>query len=167
MKKTILFILIFVFAFANISMAKRPGSGEGGWSNRKESMGIPSGKWWKRSDVVNKIDIAEAEKKKLDNMYYKHRYRMIDLHSQVKKDQLELEQLLDNQDFNAEASMDHFTKLQKAHNTRSTERFRFLVQVRELMGLDRFQQLKEQVKKYRMERRRERKRLTKSTTSVK
>ena len=82
---------------------------------------------------------------------------MIDLHSQVQKERLELEQLLDNKDFNAKTSIDHFTKLQKAHNTRAAERFRFLVQVRELLGLDRFQQLKGQVRKFRMERKEARK----------
>jgi len=167
MKKTILLISIFVLGLASIGMAKSPSLGEGGWSHRKESMGIPGGKWWKRPNVAEKIGITEEEKGKLDNMYYKHRYQMIDLHSQVQKERLELEQLLDRKDFNAKASIDHFAKLQKAHNTRAAERFRFLVQVRELLGLDRFQQLKEQVRKYRMERRSKKRRLTKSNPSVK
>lgn len=167
MKKTILLVLIFVFGLASIGMAKSSGFAEGGWSHGKESIGMPSGKWWKRPKVAEKIGITEEEKEKLDNMYYKHRYQIIDLQSQVQKERLELEQLLDRKDFNAKASIDHFAKLQKAHNTRAAERFRFLVQVRELLGLDRFQQLKEQVRKYRMERKREKRRLTKSNPSVK
>ncbi len=106
MKKTILLILIFVFALANITMAKSPGYGERGWAHRKESMGIPSGKWWKRPKVAEKIGITEEEKGKLYNMYYKHRYQMIDFHSQVQKERLELEQLLDSKDFNAKVCID-------------------------------------------------------------
>ena len=161
MKKTILLISILLFAFANISMAKNPGYREGGWDHRKGRMGIPTGKWWKRSDVAEKIGITEEEKGKLDNMYYKYRYQVIDLQSQVKKERLELEQLIDSKDFNDKACLDHFTKLQKAHNTVAAERFRFLVQVRKLLDLDRFQQLKEQVRKFRMERKRGKNRIAK------
>ncbi len=161
MKKTILLFSIFVFAFANISMAKSPGYREEGWGHRKGRMGIPTGKWWKRPDVAGKIGITEEEKEKLDNMYYKYRYQMIDLHSQVKKERLELEQLIDSKEFNDKACLDHFTKLQKAHNTVAAERFRFLVQVRKLLDIDRFQQLKEQVRKYRMEGKRGKNRIAK------
>lgn len=154
MKKTILLISIFVFALANISMAKGLDYGERGWGHRQGRMGIPSSKWWKRPDVAGKVGITEEEKEKLDNMYYKYRYLMIDLRSQVKKERLELEQLIDSKAFNDKACLDQFTKLQKAKNTVAAEKFRFLVQVRKLLNLDRFQQLKEQVRKYRMKGRR-------------
>jgi Spy/CpxP family protein refolding chaperone len=167
MKKTILLILIFVFALANISMARSQGYREKGWGHRKESMGTPNGKWWKRPKLAEKIGITEEEKEKLDNIYYKHRYQMIDLHSQVQKERLELEQRIDSKDFDTKVCIDHFTRLQKARNNRAAERFRFLIKVRELLDLDRFQQLKEQVRKYRTERSREKRRRTKSNTSVK
>ena len=161
MKKTILSILISLFAFVAVGMAKDPAFGEESRRHGKQSIGIPAGKWWKRPQVAEKIGITEEEKAKLDDMFYKHRYQMIDLHSRVQKERLELENLLDRKDFDAKASIDQFANLQKAHNLQAAERFGFLVQVRELLGLDRFQLLKEQVRKYRMQWRREKRRLTK------
>ena len=161
MKKTILSILISVFALVAVGIAKGPAFGEEGRRHGKESIGIPVGKWWKRPQIAEKIGITDNEKEKLDVMFYKHRYQMIDLHSRVQKERLELEKLLDRKDFDAKASIDQFANLQKANNTRAAERFGFLVQVRELLGLDRFQRLKEQVRKYRKQWRREKRRLTK------
>jgi Spy/CpxP family protein refolding chaperone len=83
-------------------------------------------------------------------MYLQHRRQMIDLHSQIQKERLELEYLLDSSTFDAAACMERFKKLQAAHSNLATERFKFLVQVRELLGLERFQQLKAEFRQHRM-----------------
>ena len=75
---------------------------------------------------------------------------LIDLCSQVDREGLELEQLLDSTTFDPAASMERFKKLQETHKALATERFQFLLHVRSLLGLDRFQLLKAQVWKYRM-----------------
>lgn len=67
---------------------------------------------------------------------------MIDLKSNVEKEKLELEMILDQQDFNESACMDRFKKFQDARTKLANERFRFLIEVRKLLGLDRYRQLK-------------------------
>jgi Spy/CpxP family protein refolding chaperone len=154
MKKVTLMALLFMFALSGISMAKNPGFGERGPGPGKERMAIPGGKWWKMPQVADKLALTQEEKERLDTMYLQHRRQMIDLHSQVKKEQLDLEQLLDSSTFNATACMGRFKKLQEAHANLATERFKFLVQLRELLGLERFQQLKAEVWHQRMKRKR-------------
>ena len=78
---------------------------------------------------------------------------MIDFNGQVEKERLELEEIFDSSSFDAAACIDRFKKLQEAHKSLATERFEFLVQVRELLGLDRFQQLKTEVRRHRIKRR--------------
>ena len=78
---------------------------------------------------------------------------MIDLRSQVDRGRLELEQLLDSATFDPVASMERFKKLQDTHRALATERFQFLLHVRSLLGLDRFQLLKAQFWQYRMKQR--------------
>ncbi len=152
MKKLTLLALLIMFALPGISMAGDHGFGWGKPGPGKENMGVPHGKWWERPEVASKLALTQAEKDKLDTMYLQHQQQMIDLHSQVKKERLELEQLLDSSKFNATACMDRFSKVQEAQSNLATERFRFLVQVREMLGLERFQQLKAEVRQSRMKR---------------
>ena len=152
MKKVSLLALLFMFSFCGTSMAKDPCFGEGGACPGKVNMGIPGGKWWKMPQVADKLVLILEEKEKLDTMYLQHRRQMIDLHSQVGKERLELEHLLDSSTFDAAACMGRFKKLQEAHTNLTTERFRFLVQVRELLGPERFQQLKAKAWQHRMKR---------------
>ena len=156
MKKATLLTLVFIFALSGISMAKDAGFGMGGLAHGKGKVGMFGGKWWKMSKVSDKLALTSEEKEKLDNMHLQHRRKMIDLSSQVKKERLELEQILDSSAFSATAGMDRFKKLQKAHTILAIERFRFLVQVRELLGLERFQELKYEVREYRTKKYRKR-----------
>lgn len=152
MKKVSLFALLFMFSLSGISMAKDPCFGGGGQCPGKVNMGIPGGEWWKMPQVADKLALTQGEKEKLDTMYLQHRRQMIDLRSQIEKERLELEHLLDNSTFDAAACMGRFKKLQEAHANLTTERFRFLVQVRELLGPERFQQLKAEFQQPRMKR---------------
>ena len=145
MKKVVLLAVAFVCALSTLSMARDPGP-------PGEPPGVPSGKWWKLPHIAERLALTEEEKGKLDTMYLEQRQRMIDLRSQVEKERLELEQLLDSTTFDPAASLERFKRLQEAHKNLATERFQFLLQVRSLLGHDRFQLLKAEVWKYRMKR---------------
>ena len=150
MKKATLLTLIFVFVLSGIGMARDDGFGSKGPGHGKGNMGIPHGKWWKVPKVADKLALTLEEKEKLNSMHLEHRRKMIDLRSQVAKERLEMEEILDSSAFTAAAGMDRFKKLKEAHTMLAIERFRFLAQVRELLGLERFQELKYEVKKRRM-----------------
>lgn len=159
-------VLIFVLSSINMAMAKVPGFGGQRLGHGKESMGMPIGKWWKMPHVADKLALSQEEKEKLDSIYLQHRHQMIDFRSQVDKERLELEYLLDSKAFNASACMDRFKKFEKARNNLTTERFKFLIQVRELLGLQRFQQLKVEVRQYRMKGKRGRRQSSKSNKPI-
>ena len=150
MKKVTLLVLVFMFVLSGISMARDPGPGWGGEGYEKGASGMIRWKWWKMPQIADKLALSKEDKGKLDAMYLKHRHQMIDLRSQVAKERLELERLLDSSTLNPEACMDRFKKLQEAHNNLAIERFKVLVQVRELLGVERFLQLKDEVWRYRM-----------------
>ena len=148
MKKSILFIfmavlgILVIFGAAHARFdAKGAGLGKGG-------MGVPPGKWWKMPRVAEELSLTKEEKEKMDTLYLEHRRGMIDLRGEVARERLEIEHILDSSAFDAAVCMDRFKKLQEASNKVATERFRFLVRVRELLGLDRFQELKEEVRQF-------------------
>ena len=152
MKKITFFTLIIflgLFCISPFADARLGGEGKGAG---KGSMGLPPGKWWKKPQVAEKLSLTKEEQGKMDTMYLEYRRQMIDLRSQMERERLEMEQLLDSETLNASACMDRFKKLQEVQNSLATERFKLLVQVRELLGLDRFQKLKEEFQHFRMER---------------
>jgi len=134
MKKVTMFFLIYLLATPGICLAR----GHGGM----EGLKMPHGKWWQMPEVAKKLGLTSEEQQKLDDLFVQSRRQMIDLKSNVEKEKLELEMILDQQDFNESACMDRFKKFQDARNKLVNERFRFLVEVRKLLGLDRYRQLK-------------------------
>lgn len=156
MKRVTFLTLVLVFIFSGISMARDSGFGREGRGGGKESMGMPHGKWWKMPQAAEKLGLTQEEKEKLDEMYLEHRRQRVDLHARIQKERLELEELLDSETFDAKGCMARFERVQEAQNELAMERFKFLVQARELLGYDRYQQLKNEFQRHRMKKRQER-----------
>jgi Spy/CpxP family protein refolding chaperone len=103
---------------------------------------LPFGKWWRDPRVCQQLDLNETEKSKLDQEFVDSRRRLIELKSSVEREQFELENLLESEALDEAAVMEQFKKLEKARASLSSERFNFLIQVRKILGLDRFQRIK-------------------------
>lgn len=142
MKKVTILALICFFTTSGIVFATGPCD--------MTQFHVPRGKWWRMPEVVKKLVLTSEEQQKLDDLYVQSRRTMIDLKSNVKKEELELGIILDQQNFDESACMDRFNKLDSARDKLSNERFRFLVEVRKLLGLDRYRQLKMEFRDRRM-----------------
>lgn len=145
MKKVMLFALICFFAASGIGLARGP-AGMGGMGG----LTVPYGKWWRMPEVEKKLSLTGREQQKLDDLFVRNRRRLIDLKTNVQKEKLELEQVLDQPNFNEPACMNRFKKFQDARTNLCNERFKFLVKVRKLLGLDRYRQLKTEFRDRRM-----------------
>jgi len=66
--------------------------------------------------VANELNISSDEQAKLDNLYYDKRNQMIDFKGNVKKERLELERIIENENFDESASMNQFQKVLYAYN---------------------------------------------------
>ena len=144
MKKVTIFTLICVLAASGIGLARGP-RGMGG-------LKMPHGKWWRMPEVAKKLELTSEEQQKFDDLFVQSRRQMIDLKNNVQKKGLELEVILDQQNFDESAFMDRFKKFQDARTNLTNERFRFLVEVRKLLGLDRYRQLKTEFRDRRVHR---------------
>ena len=156
MKKVILLTGILMFVLSGVGMAGEPGPARAPHVKArhvKDSMALPPVKWWKMPLTAEKLSLTKEETEKLDAMYYAQRSRLIDLRSQLAKDRLEMEQLFEKEPFDATACLNSFKKSQEARNAIGLERFNFLIKVREILGPDRFQQLKEEFKRFREKKR--------------
>lgn len=130
MRKVSILAVIFLFTLTGVGLAKGPGA-MGGFK-------MPHGRWWHKPEIAEKLDLTADEQAKLDELALESERELIDLRSNVQRQELELEAILDQGDFDRSACLDQFDKLVDARSECATERFNFHVEVRELLGLDRY-----------------------------
>ena len=146
MRREMFYMLICFFMLSGASVA-----GERGYS-RDGIEDMPRGKWWRMPEVANELKISSDEQAKLDDLYYKHRNQMVDHKSTLKKEQIALEWFIEKETLDESACKNQFQKVLEARNTLSTERYNFLIEVRKLLGYERFLQLKPKFYELRKER---------------
>jgi Spy/CpxP family protein refolding chaperone len=101
------------------------------------------GKWWNNSEVADELKLTDSERKILEEKYTDGRRKMIDLKSEVEKERLELDIVLENPDASKSQIVERYDNLENARKKLSKERFWLLIEVREVIGAERFQSLKE------------------------
>lgn len=135
MKKGLVFILISVFLFAGLAMAKGPEADQ-------DDLDLPENKWWHNDHVVRILKLTEQEQSQLNDLFVNSQRQLFDLKANVQKEKFEIEQLLEQKKLDEKACMERFKKLTQAQNTLRQNRFQFLLEVRKILGLERYQQLK-------------------------
>lgn len=102
---------------------------------------IPHGKWWYSRHSSEKLNLNDEEKSKLDNKFFESRLKLVDLKSAVEKERIQLDKLMESETLNEKAVIEKFKKLEAARANLSAERFGFVLEVRKILGFERFQQL--------------------------
>jgi len=104
--------------------------------------GMMHGKWWHDKSIVDELELTDSEKQDLDEKYIDGRRKMIDLKSEIEKQRFELDLLLGTRDIDKQKIMERFESLEQARSELSRTRFEMIMGVREIIGAERFQELK-------------------------
>ena len=115
---------------------------------------VPPGRWWRVPSIAEKLDITAEEETRFDKLFSANRRNLIDAKSLLEKEQFELENLMDEEPLDEKAVMDQFKKLEQARGGLATERFRFLLKIRQTLGYNRFQELKMMFREFKEKRKR-------------
>jgi Spy/CpxP family protein refolding chaperone len=110
---------------------------------------MPVGKWWHRPDMASTLSLSEAEKSQLDQKYIESRRNLIKLKNVVESEGFELEVILESEPLDESKALEQHKRMEKARSDLANERFRFVLEVRKIIGLERFQVLKASFKKFR------------------
>lgn len=103
---------------------------------------MPPGKWWRDGRVITELNLTEAQVTQLD-LTYQNRFRELLRHkSSVEKERFELENLIDDNAMDEDAVHAQYKKLEKAQESLGSERFEFILEVRKIIGNDKFCRLK-------------------------
>jgi len=109
---------------------------------------VPAGKWRYNAKIQKNLNLSDDEINKLDKLFAKSRRKLIKLKSEVENEQFELDQLLGQKKVDDAKVTKQFQKLEKARKNLANERLQFVIGVRNILGHERFQQLKSNYKKW-------------------
>jgi Spy/CpxP family protein refolding chaperone len=110
---------------------------------------VPAGKWWYNQKVVQNLKLTQKEVHQLDQLYENSHRKLIKLKNAVEREQFELDTLLGKKTVDDTKVRKQFKRLESARTDLADERLGFVIRVREIIGPDRFQQLKTSYKKWR------------------
>ena len=105
--------------------------------------GDTRGRWWHVEEIAGQLQLPEDEIRRLDAAYEAALIRMIEIRSQVEIERIKLRSLMEQPDFDENEVMAQHQNQETARRRLSEERFRFLLEVRKIVGHDRFVQLLE------------------------
>ena len=103
---------------------------------------VPGGKWWYNPKIQKNLNLSQNEVDKLDQLFANSRSRLIKFKSEVESQQFELDQLLSKKKVNDADVKKQFQKLELARKNLANERLEFVIGVRNILGANRFQELK-------------------------
>ena len=106
---------------------------------------LPQGRWWRVPPVADRLNLNEDQKRRLDDKFYTNRRRLIELKGALEREQLEVRRLLEKEPMDEAAVMTQFRNMDEARGRLARERFYFVVEVRKILGYERFQRLESMV----------------------
>jgi Spy/CpxP family protein refolding chaperone len=109
---------------------------------------VPAGKWWYSPKIQKNLKLSRDEIAKLDKLFANSRRKLIKLKSEVENEQFELDQLLSKKKVDDTEVKKQFHKLEQARKNLANERLQFVIGVRNILGAERFQQLKSNYRKW-------------------
>jgi len=154
MKKVAILMLITVFTFTGVALAKGPGrrgpADRPGGDGQKGAPGV----FWEREKVAEALSLTKEEKAKLTELHDDHRSTLQDMRVDLKEQRQALREIMESEDFSSSDAKKYFKRAEKGRSRIQEERFELQIEQRELLGRDRFVKLRKMERRA-MERRRE------------
>jgi hypothetical protein len=110
------------------------------------------GRWWRAPGVAQALGITAEESRRLDEMNLKMSQERIQKRSELQQARLMVDNLFDQEPLDQPAIQKQFERLAKAQSELAMVQSRFLLEVRKLLGRDRWQQLRQEFRKFRQRR---------------
>jgi len=103
---------------------------------------IPPGRWWHIPYFADQLSITDKEKDELDKLFDHNRNRLGELKNQVEDERNELLRAIDQEHLNETSAITKMTKLENTRTLLAATRFSYSLEVRKLLGYERYQRLK-------------------------
>lgn len=142
-----------VFALAAIllgsgaaAQAQGPGPGGPMMMQRRppfeRAMGGHMGRWWNNPRMVDQLKLTDAQRKAMDQIWYQHREKLIDLQANLEKAELAMQPLMGADQPDRAAMEAQIDKIVGARSDLERANARFLLDIRMKLSADQWKQLK-------------------------
>ena len=101
----------------------------------------PVGRWWHSQQMVNELQLSPGEIQQLESSYEASRLNMIRLKGQLEAEQFKLQTMVEKRNMDDDAIKAQHRALEQVRSQLADERFAFFVEVRQILGPDRFERL--------------------------
>jgi protein CpxP len=101
------------------------------------------GRWWNNPKVVDALKLTEAQRKEMDSTMLAHRERLVDLHANLQKAELEMEPLMGDDQPNEAKILAEIDKIAAARAELEKANARFLLGIRAKLTPDQWKALKQ------------------------
>jgi Spy/CpxP family protein refolding chaperone len=118
------------------------------WPRISRANEIPPGRWWHIPYFAEPLNITDQQKDELDKLFDHNRSRLADLKKQVEDQKNELMNTIDQEHLNENSAMAQMKTLESTRTLLAATHFSYSLEVRKLLGHDRFQQLKSLYRKW-------------------
>jgi Spy/CpxP family protein refolding chaperone len=103
---------------------------------------IPPGRWWHLPYFADQLNITDNEKDALDKLFDYNRNRLEELKNQVEEERNELLKAVDEEHLNETSAITKMKKLESTRTLLAATRFSCSLEMRKLLGYERYQRLK-------------------------
>jgi len=130
-------IIVIMLVFTSSAVIAQGMAGESKHQGR-----MPFGKWWQNPAAIEKLSLTQEEVHTLDAAFNSRARKFMVLKHTIELEQFEMNGMMEGKALDESALMAQFNKLELARANLSRERFQYYVQVRKILGPDRFQKIK-------------------------
>ncbi|MCE5334775.1 MAG: Spy/CpxP family protein refolding chaperone [Desulfobacteraceae bacterium] len=108
-----------------------------------EGKDIPPGRWWRIPYFADQLNLTDQQKDELDRLFDYNRNRLAELKKQMEQERNDLTALMEGEhNLNENAAIVQMKKLENTRTVLAATRFSYSLEVRKLLGYEKFQQLK-------------------------
>jgi Spy/CpxP family protein refolding chaperone len=143
MKTRFLYWLFLVVVSATMVAQTLPAPNAGGPGGKRDAgMHHAMGAWWKNSEIASKLQLSDQQVQQLENTFYQHRLKLVDLRANIEKQDLVMQQLLDAPTPNDAAIMAQVDQRSAARNQLDREFTQMTLDFRKILTPDQWKQLR-------------------------
>ena len=108
-----------------------------------QELELPPGKWWEDQRLAERVGLSSDQQQQIRDLVYRGARRMIDLKAAVDLAGLDLAEVVNSSDFDAEAVRAAYAVFQNARHRLENERFEMLLDVRQVLTTEQWRKLQE------------------------
>lgn len=101
------------------------------------------GRWWNNPRIVEQLKLTDDQQKAMDQIFYDHRTKLIDLHANLEKAELAMQQLMKADQPDQKAMEAQIEKVVAARGDMERANSRFLLTIRMKLTPEQWKQLRE------------------------